>query len=103
MRLEGWPQAQKNLRPSFEARPSQSAVTDFDTLGCGSRARPTSVGAPELRKNGCGGVRGRFAGGFSSPRIQGRGGGPVRDFSSRPRGGGGHVVLRGAQLAVGVL
>src|SRR6266849_11164265 len=30
-----------------DGRPSKSAVADFDTLGCRSRASPTSVGAPQ--------------------------------------------------------
>jgi hypothetical protein len=33
--------------PSFETRASKSAVADFDTIKCRSRARPTSVRAPQ--------------------------------------------------------
>jgi len=47
MRLEGWPLARPRLLPSFETRPSKSAVADFDASGCRSRASPTSVGAPQ--------------------------------------------------------
>src|SRR5215471_6516470 len=47
MRLEGWPLARSRLLPSFETRPSKSAVADFDASGCRSRASPTSVGAPQ--------------------------------------------------------
>src|SRR5216683_3532846 len=45
-RLEGG-QRVAAVHPSFETRPSKSAVADFDTLGCRSRASPTSVGAPQ--------------------------------------------------------
>src|SRR6266436_459950 len=48
--MDAW----QDSRPSFETRPSKSAVADFDTLGCRSRASPTSVGAPqgEVRVSG---------------------------------------------------
>jgi hypothetical protein len=49
------------LWPSFETRPSKSAVADFDTTGCRSQASLTSVGAPQDE------VRGRLASRFVRP------------------------------------
>src|SRR6266446_3717795 len=41
--------ARQDSLPSFETRPSKSAVADFDTLDRRSRASPTSVGAPSTK------------------------------------------------------
>src|SRR5277367_86812 len=46
-RLEGSTLARPCLWPSFETHASKSAVADFDTNGCRSRAGPTSVRAPQ--------------------------------------------------------